>query len=208
MAMPLLQTSPSWYPRLIRGSRGALIMHHRSLGIILLATCATLGCSSPSTAVRADLTAYLRLMATWGGIEAETARTLERILKTEFVDEAEVMHQIADSRPRIAAHLERIRADTPRTDPVRRIHAAYVATWERLLTGYDAIEKGFSTAEYGNLAHGREAMAAWRDGLVQVARDLRELAQRVGVDPGALQETSSGPDVRASSQSAKARLRA
>gem|GEM_PF-1714125 len=142
-------------------------------------------CHPGAAAVRLDLQAYLQHMRLWAPVEAETARTLERILATQFVDEAEVRHQIADSRPRLRAHLERIRAYQPRTPPLQRIHARYVRAWQDLLSGYDAIEKGFTTGDYTNLARGREAMAAWRDGITGVAHDLRALADDLGVEPPA-----------------------
>jgi hypothetical protein len=161
--------------------------------VLLAATIIAWGCHAASDDVRADVRAYLQRMSGWAPIQAETARTLERILATEFVDEAEVGHQIADSRPRVVAHLQQVRAYVPRTDPVRRIHEAYIQAWERLLTGYDALEKGFATGEYSNLARGREAMTAWRDGMVGVARDLSELARRLGVDLEGAAETSASP---------------
>jgi hypothetical protein len=116
-------------------------------------------------------------------VEAETARTIERILRTEFVDEAEVLHQIHDSRPRVLAHLDLIRPYAPRSADVARIHEIYVTAWERLLTGYDRLEEGFRSGEYTKLADGREGMAAWRDGIMRVAERLRQLAQGFGIDP-------------------------
>ncbi len=143
------------------------------------------GCRPGKAAVRLDLRAYLQHMQEWAPVEGETARTLERILATQFVDEAEVRHQIVDSRPRIRAHLARIRAYQPRTPPVQRIHARYIHAWRRLLAGYDAIEAGFASGDYTRLARGREAMAAWRDGIAEVARALRRLADELGVEPRA-----------------------
>jgi hypothetical protein len=122
-------------------------------------------------------------------MEAETARTIERILRTQFVDEAEVRHQIDDLRPRLVAHLEQARAYQPRTETVARIHERYVGAWQGLLDGLGAIGSGFDTGDYTRLARGREAMAAWRDGLVGVAQDLRALVQQLGVDPGGATES-------------------
>ena len=140
-----------------------------------------LGCGAPPGAERADLQAYLERTKGWAPVEAETARTLERILATEFVDEAEVRHQIDDSRPRILTHLERVRAYTPRSEAVQRIHETYIKAWQSLLEGYDAIVAGFTSGDYTQLAAGREGMARWKDGIVRAARDLRELSQRLGV---------------------------
>jgi hypothetical protein len=122
-------------------------------------------------------------------VEAETARTIERILRTEFVDEAEVHRQIADSRPRLEAQLADARAYTPQSEEVRRIHRRYLGAWEALLAGYDAIESGFATGDYTRLATGRERMAEWRTTLLGVANDLRQLVQRLGIDPAGATES-------------------
>src|SRR5439155_1182079 len=87
----------------------------------------------------------------WAPVEAETERTIERILGTQFVDEAEVRRQIRDDRPRALAHLERVRAYAPRSRDVQHIHARYVSAWEELLGGYDAIEQGFTSGDYTKL---------------------------------------------------------
>ena len=137
--------------------------------------------SSRSGALRSDLERYLQQMATWAPVQAETARTLERILATEFVDEAEIRHQIADDRPRVLAHLERARGYSPQTATVQDLHRTYLAAWEQLLDGYSAIERGFSSGDYTNLSRGRDDMTAWRDGLLRVAQQLGELAEREGI---------------------------
>lgn len=140
-------------------------------------------CSTPPAALRADTLAYLRKMSSWAPTEAETARTLERILATEFVDEAEVLRQVADSTPRIQRQLAEAEQYEPRTAEVRRIHAVYVASWRILLDGYSSITAGFATGDQAKLSRGRDAMARWRDSIMQVARELRELRDRTGVDP-------------------------
>ena len=146
-------------------------------------------CGSSTTGTRNDVRAYLQRAAGWAPVEAETARTLDRILATEFVDEAEVRHQIADSRPRILAHLERVRSVPPPSGRLATINEKYVNAWQQLLAGYGQIEEGFSSGDYTKLARGREAMAAWRDGLVIVARELRQLASEVGVEPAPLTQS-------------------
>jgi hypothetical protein len=140
------------------------------------------GCEGATSGTRIDLRAYLERARSWAPVEGETARTLERILATEFVDEAEVLRQIGDSRPRILTHLKTARAYTPHSKTVAHVHARYVAAWESLLHGYDSIEEGFKTGDHAKLARGREAMAEWRDGLVGVARELRDLMERFGVE--------------------------
>ena len=148
-----------------------------------------LGCGGPPGAVRADVQSYLGRMKSWAPVEAETERTIERILRTQFVDEAEVLRQIRDDRPRALAHLERVRAYAPRSKDVQQIHARYVAAWEGLLAGYDAIEQGFTTGDYTKLARGREAMERWREAIADVARQLRDLMEHFGVEPGGAVES-------------------
>ena len=106
-------------------------------------------CSTPPAAVRADTLAYLQKMNSWAPVEAETARTLERIMATQFVDEAEVLRQISESRPRVQRHLDAATAYEPRTADVRRIHATYIKAWRTLLDGYASITTGFEHGDQG-----------------------------------------------------------
>ena len=167
----------------IRHEDGA---HDRNVGsfarLVLAAVLLPVACQSPPAATRTELTAYLERIRSWAPVEAETARTIERILRTEFVDEAEIRRQIADSRPRLLTHLERVRAYSPHADTIQRIHERYVTAWQNLLAGYDLIEEGFASRDYAKLARGREAMVAWRDTLVGVAAALRDLRQRLTPD--------------------------
>jgi hypothetical protein len=140
-------------------------------------------CSTPPAALRADTLAYLQKMSSWAPDEAETARTLERILATEFVDQAEVLRQISDNTPRVQSHLAEAEQYQPRTAEVRQIHAVYVASWRTLLDAYGSITAGFASGDQNKLAQGRNGMARWRDAIMQVARELRDLRDRTGVDP-------------------------
>jgi hypothetical protein len=151
-------------------------------GLVVAVVVLALGCRPAPDVARTDLRAYLERSQGWAPVEAETARTIERILKTHFVDEAEIHREIADSRPRILAHLERLRAYTPRSEEVGNVHGRYVAAWQTLLGGFDAIEDGFASGDYTKLARGREAMAGWRDGIVGVAQELRQLMQHYGIE--------------------------
>lgn len=151
---------------------------------VLLAAVAPAACGSPPTAVRADVAAYVARIQDWAPIEGETARTVDRILATEFVDEALVRQYLGEAIPRTRAHLQRIRSYRPRTGPVASVHARYVAGWGALLEGFEAIEDGFQRGDWTRLAQGREAMGRWRDAILEVARELRRLTQRYGVSPG------------------------
>jgi hypothetical protein len=164
-----------------------LILRHLSaltVGLTLL-----VACGPPPAAKRADVEAYLQRMAAWAPIEAETARTLERILQTEFVDEAEVTRQIEDNVPRVRSHLERIEQYAPQTEDVKAVHETYKAAWRRLLAGYERIESGFRTGEYELLAEGRAALADWRDGLISTARKLALLRDATQARQPSLQES-------------------
>jgi len=137
---------------------------------------AALSCSSPSDqALRADLTLYLQRANDWAPVEAETARTIDRILATQFVDEAEVRRQVTADAPRVTAHLARIEAVTPTSQELRDVHARYVGAWRDLAAGYTAVLRGLDTGNAPDLAAGRRAMEAWGESIVGVARDLRRL---------------------------------
>jgi hypothetical protein len=155
----------------------------RTAGVWLAALAiAAVGCGTPQNAVRIETQAYLQRSKGWAKVEGETARTIERIFDTQFVDEAEVLRQITDSRPRVLAHLTALRAYEPRSEDIAGIHARYVAGWEKLLTGYDAIEKGFASTDYMNLARGREALTEWGNTILAVAQELRELMRHFGLE--------------------------
>lgn len=141
-------------------------------------------CSTPPAALRVDTLAYLQKMASWGPTEAETARTLERILATEFVDQAEVLRQIDDSTPRVRRQLEEAERYEPRTAEIRRIHETYTGAWRALLDAYASIASGFETGDQAKIAQGRLDMARWRDAILTVARDLRGLRDRLGLEAG------------------------
>lgn len=142
-----------------------------------------MACGASRGAVRIDVLGYLERAKAWAPIEAETAATVDRIFRTQFVDEGEVNRQIADSRPRVERHLGQVREYKPRSDEVGRIHREYLQAWERLLAGYEAIETGFASGDYTKLAAGREGLEAWRGGIVWVADELRDLAQQLNLDP-------------------------
>jgi hypothetical protein len=136
---------------------------------------------------RADVMSYLDRTRAWAPVEAETAQVLDRILATQFVDEAEVNRQIAATRPRLTTHLDQVRDYRPRTSDVASIHARYVRAWERLLSGFDAIDQGFSSGDYSKLAQGRQAIDSWRQQIVQVADELGELVRHLGIEtPGSV----------------------
>ena len=141
-----------------------------------------LSCSSPSEqALRADLTLYIQRANDWAPVEAETARTIDRIVATQFVDEAEVRRQVTADAPRVAAHLARIEAVSPTSQEVRDVHARYVGAWRDLAAGYASLLRGLDTGNVPDIATGRRAMQAWRESIVGVARDLRRLKSDAGL---------------------------
>lgn len=139
-------------------------------------------CGRTTGMERADVMSYLERTHAWAPVEAETAQVLDRILATQFVDEAEVNREIAASRPRLTTHLVHVRDYRPRTSDVARIHARYVRAWERLLSGFDAIDQGFSSGDYSKLAQGRQAIDSWRQQIVEVADELGELVRHLGIE--------------------------
>jgi hypothetical protein len=146
---------------------------------VVLATIAT-GCKPADRAVRADLTLYLQRTADWAPVEAETARTIERVLATQFVDDAEVRRQVTADAPRVEAHLARIEAVQPASAEVRDIHRRYVDNWRRLAAGYRDLLHGVSTGDVPEIASGRKALQAWRAGILETARELRRLQADLG----------------------------
>jgi hypothetical protein len=169
---------------------GVTLPPHHLLAVTLLSAVA---CGAPPTAVRTDVLAYLQRSKAWAPIEAETARTIDRILKTHFVDDAEIHRLIADDRPRVLSHVETVRAYRPGTRAVAQVHEQYLAAWSTLLLGYDAIEEGFRTGDYAHLARGREAMLQWRRQIVHVADQLRSMTDHFGIDPSEAAHASRGP---------------
>jgi hypothetical protein len=141
--------------------------------------CGVSACNARDRALQADLTLYLQRANDWSPVEAETAKTIDRILATQFVDEAEVRRQVVANAPRIAAHLERVEAVQPQSDELQSLHRHYVATWRQLAIGYDRILRGLDTGAVPDLAAGRAALEAWRTGILDTARELRRLQQDV-----------------------------
>jgi hypothetical protein len=153
--------------------------------------CTALGaCSAPSTQLsQRDLSAYMDQLTQWAPQEAEVGRAVRRVLETEFADEAEVRRQIAESVPRLEAQLVLLRAYRPSSTELQEVHAAYLAAWEDLRTGYSDILRGFDAPDQAALGRGRAALLAWRRALPETAKRLREL--RDATDQGATKE--AGP---------------
>jgi hypothetical protein len=133
------------------------------------------GCNASDRRLHADLTLYLERANDWSPVEAETAKTIDRILATQFVDEAEVRRQVVANAPRIAAHLARLETVRPSSPELQALHQRYVETWRQLAAGYDRIIRGLDTGTIPDLAAGRMALEAWRTGILDTARELRRL---------------------------------
>jgi len=123
-----------------------------------------------------DVAQYLLAMQAWAPIEVETDLAIRNILATQFVDDASILHTIADSRRVVRRHLHELEATSPATADVIAIHVAYTAAWERLLAGYEDIEAGLAAANAQQLAKGRAALTDWRRSLRSVASDLADVA--------------------------------
>jgi len=136
-------------------------------------------CNAHDQALHADLTLYLQRANDWSPVEAETARTIDRILATQFVDEAEVRRQVVANVPQITAHIASVEAVQPRSRELQELHRRYVDTWRQLAPGYDRILHGLDTGTVPDIAAGRVALEAWRTGILDTARELRRLQQEV-----------------------------
>jgi hypothetical protein len=141
-----------------------------TIAVLLLARCA-----APPPVDQEDLRRYLLQAAAWAPQEAEVARAIGRVLETEFVDEAEVRRQLAESLPRVEAQLAVIEAYAPATIRLQSIHSRYVHAWRELQGAYAKIVRGFDTQDPAALAAGRGALLAWRQAIPAAARQLREL---------------------------------
>ena len=135
------------------------------------------GCAAPSAPLRQkDLAAYMQQLTHWAPQEAEIGRSVRRILETEFVDEAEVRRQVAESLPRVDAQLAVVRAYRPAGAELQAVHDSYVEAWDTLQRGYADILRALDEGDQAALGRGRQALLAWRHALPATARRLRELA--------------------------------
>lgn len=153
---------------------------------ILLVTTASSGCHPTRSGVQADLGAYIAKLGQWQPVEAASSSAIARILRTQFVDEAEVRRQIGEDAPRVQAHLKDVRAYEPATRDVRAIHARYVSAWVTLRKGYGDLLRGLDTGDASSLAAGRSALEEWRRLILETAADVRRLSggQTAGMPPG------------------------
>lgn len=161
--------------------RAALYARIPWVALLLLSA----ACGTPPAALQQDARAYIARMSEWAAVEGETGRSITRILQSHFVDEAAVLREISDLRPRLDRHLASVDRYTPRTTQVAHIHHQYVAAWRGLLHGFDAIERGFSSGEQSELAAGRTAILRWKDDIRHIASELGELLDETGDPPQA-----------------------
>lgn len=155
----------------------------------LLLVALVAGCGTPPETLRLDVQAYLERARAWSPVESHTMLTIEHIFGTQFVDEAEVRRQIAESTPRVEQHLAAATQYEPRTADVEAVHRAYLKAWNDLIAGYRAIEKGFDSGDYANLAEGRRLLEGWQAAILDTARQLRDLVDRTGASPEPAQPT-------------------
>ena len=141
----------------------------------ILVLLALVSCTAPRDSTSHEVAGYLRQLAEWAPQEAEAARAVRRILATQFVDEAEVRRQIAESRPRVEAQVAALSAYRARSRELSEVHRNYLEGWRRLARGYDEIEQGLDRTDQRALARGRAALVAWRDTVMSTARRLREM---------------------------------
>lgn len=141
--------------------------------VLLLLTIAT-SCSQERDHAQA-FQQHMNELAAWAPVEAETARSIQRILASQFVDEAAVRQEIAQAVPRIEAHLARIGPITPDDPDLRKIHERYRRAWHDILEGLQNIPAALDRADAQALASSRSAITAWRESMIEIANDLRRL---------------------------------
>jgi hypothetical protein len=162
----------------IQWARSFLVSSLLVIVLVILASCAP---GTPASR-RSDVERYLAAMQGWAAVELETGQTIDRIIDTHFVDEAEVQRQIAENHPRLRQHLLRLRSYRPASPDVVAVHRLYLMTWERLDAAYTDIVGGMDEADQPRLARGRQGLLEWRRGLRTVATDLRDLAEAMGAE--------------------------
>ena len=133
------------------------------------------GCGGGRGSSQDELAAYLHDAEAWAPIEAETHRTIKRILQTQFVDEALVRQEVASALTRIDGHLVRIESIHPRDPQLYAIHAAYNRAWIDLRDGLRLLPEGFDQNDYAKLAAGRKALERWQAAIVAVADQLSSI---------------------------------
>ena len=154
-------------------TKGFLWQRVRSIAIFLVVAIAGLsGCGGGQGRSQDELAAYLHDAEVWAPIEAETHRTIKRILQTQFVDEALVRQEVASALTRIDGHLVRIEPMHPRDPGLYAIHQAYTRAWIDLRDGLRLLPEGFDQNDYAKLAAGRKALEMWQAAIVAVADQL------------------------------------
>jgi len=149
---------------------------------LLLWSIVLLACSTPSEQrLQADLRGYLVHVREWAPTEAETARAIDRIVATQFVDDAEVRRQVAADAPRVDRQIARVQAVEPATKEMRAIHARYLEAWRGLAAGYATLLAGIDAGDATRIAAGRRALDDWRAAIVETATEIKRLADRVDV---------------------------
>jgi len=158
---------PAWAER-------AIPRDVRTQPVSVIAALALSVAACAPTPERDEVGPYLQQLQTWAPQEAEAARAVTRILRTQFVDEAEVRRQVEESLPRVRAQVEALAAYEPRSAEIRAIHTRYLAGWRRLQRGYEEILRALDSGDQSGLAHGRNAFLSWRDTLRETADRLQE----------------------------------
>jgi hypothetical protein len=143
----------------------------------LLALLAGACAPPPAPTSQRDVDGYLQKVAEWAPQEAEVARAVRRILETQFVDEAEVRRQIAESLPRLERQVAAMRAYQPHGVELEEVHQDYLRSWQALRAGYADVAAGLDTGDQAALGRGRRALVAWRESLPATASRLRELSE-------------------------------
>jgi hypothetical protein len=142
------------------------------------------GCDSsaaPRPDLELDVAQYLARVKRWAPIEHQASVAIGKIFRTHLVDVAAVTGVTGSILPDVDKHLVAISAFTPRTPEIIRVHDRYVDAWERLRDGFQDIQDGMHGDDAMRLAEGRRRLDAWAGEMVQVATELRELADRCGI---------------------------
>lgn len=117
----------------------------------------------------------MQQVTSWAPVEAETARSIQRIFATQFVDEAAVRQEVSQTLPRIKSHLDRIASVAPSDSDLRDIHLRYQLAWRQLQDALIGLPDAIGRNDAGALAASRASMTAWGQAMMDIAADLRRI---------------------------------
>lgn len=145
-----------------------------TLLLIVVAFGQAASCASDSDRSKA-FQGYMQQVTSWAPVEAETARSIQRIFASQFVDEAAVRQEVSQTLPRIKNHLDRIESVAPADSQLREINLRYRLAWQQLQEALIGLPDAIGHSDAAALAASRASMTAWGQSMLDIAADLRRI---------------------------------